>query len=109
VTVSVAARTEGLATVLTRLARTRTFVPALIPTLHRHREVPVTTTIPTPPDLSIQAARLAATRDRLDRACAHVAQLRRELQRCEDDVRRLTDDAYRQLARMWTIDAEQQR
>ncbi|GAB3324715.1 hypothetical protein GCM10027451_49230 [Geodermatophilus aquaeductus] len=69
----------------------------------------MTTTTPTPPDLSIQAARLAATRDRLDRAHAHVAELRRELQRCEDDVRRLTDEAYRELVRMWTIDAEQQR
>ena len=65
-------------------------------------------TTTTPPDLSVQAARLAATRDRLDRAYAHAAELRRELQRCEDDVRKLTDEAYRQLVRIWTIDAEQQ-
>jgi hypothetical protein len=52
-----------------------------------------------------EAAELAATREQLERECAHIAELRMELRRCEDDVRRLSNRAYWQLAQMWEHEA----
>jgi hypothetical protein len=60
----------------------------------------VTTTTSAPTLSSTEAAQLAATRERLDLEYAHIAELRRELQRCEGEVRRLANLAYWQLARM---------
>ena len=51
------------------------------------------------------ADQLAATRERLERECAHIAELRHELRQCEDDVRRLSNQAYWQLAQMWAHEA----
>ena len=64
----------------------------------------MTTTTTTP----AEAAQLVAAPDPLDAAYAHVVELRRELQRCEDGVQRLVGEASRQLAGMWAIDAGQQ-
>ena len=67
----------------------------------------MTTTTLSSPDLPTQAARLATIRDRLDLEIIRNAEGRRELQRSEDEIRKLTNLAYWQLARMWALDAAQ--
>jgi hypothetical protein len=62
------------------------------------------TTMTTSADPLIEAAQLAAIRDRIDAECARIADLRQELQRREEGVRKLTNEAYWYLARSWFLD-----